>query len=294
MWRDHSIIPDVTAAVHLISFEHFMVAIGSMGPGNKKIGVFEPVNLWTMYNVELEERHLSCKVRYGNQQVLQVGGLIMSSEGYKFPVEIASVNVINMTVGVFEIELPEFRMMHACQFLNVGGQDMTIIAGGYDSTGIEQLASVIGLVEGASGPEIVDLGQMNLARNSFSIGVIGGHLAAFGGEPLIRTRQSEVYDADSNTWNYTSIFINSVGRDIGALVNIPCDFDQVNGCGCEADSSPPPSQSTWSSTTVTTQTEPVYTKPALYEPVYTKPALYEPVYTKPALYEPNEETNYLE
>ena len=41
---------------------------------------------------------------------------------------------------------------------------------------------------------------------------------------------------------------------------------QVNGCGCEADSSPPPSQSTWSSTTLSTQTEPVYTKPALYGP----------------------------
>ena len=34
--------------------------------------------------------------------------------------------------------------------------------------------------------------ENNDLRNSFSIGVIGGHLAAFGGEPLIRTRQSEV------------------------------------------------------------------------------------------------------
>ena len=62
------------------------------------------------------------------------------------------------------------------------------------------------------------------------MGVIEGALAVFGGEPILKTRQSEVYDAEQNAWNYTDIYLNGFGRDNGAMVTIPCDFNKVEGC----------------------------------------------------------------
>ena len=62
------------------------------------------------------------------------------------------------------------------------------------------------------------------------MGVLGNNLAVFGGEPILKTRQSEVYDAELNTWNFTDVYLNDMGRDNAALITIPCDFNELVGC----------------------------------------------------------------
>ena len=46
----------------------------------------------------------------------------------------------------------------------------------------------------------------------------------------METRHSEIYDSGSGTWNFTDIYLYAFGRDNGALVTIPCDFNDVHGC----------------------------------------------------------------
>ena len=79
-------------------------------------------------------------------------------------------------------------------------------------------------------PSIWNTKEILLFRNEFFVGVLGNSLAVFGGEPIVKTRQSEIYDAATQTWNLTDVYLDMNGRDNGALVTIPCDFNEVNGC----------------------------------------------------------------
>ena len=73
----------------------------------------------------------------------------------------------------------------------------------------------------------------------------------------METRHSEMYDSGSGTWNFTDIYLYAFGRDNGALVTIPCDFNDAHGCEhqqgrCPVISSPTTTNITATTTAITT------------------------------------------
>ena len=67
--------------------------------------------------------------RYGNEHILRLGGLINENGVHMSPLEIESVNIRNLEVQLFGLELTTARFLHSCDYTTVGNEEMVVVAG---------------------------------------------------------------------------------------------------------------------------------------------------------------------
>jgi len=165
-----------------------------------------------------------CSVSYGNNKVMVIGGMI---DGNTTDV----VQTIDFMTGKVSLvsSLLKHRYAHACSKANFAGEEYIVVAGGFETYSVCNSVEYISACEGNDGKKHIwnSLAPMNIRRYDFGLSMYGNQLAAFGGEPTIRSEELEVFNFAEKKWKLTGTKINDADRHYFTAISIPeSDFPE--------------------------------------------------------------------
>merc|ERR1719175_362566 len=199
-------------------------------------------------------------VSHGPSQVMVIGGLMNGKPTNNvFTIDISNGHVEEIAC------LNNKRYSHSSSQASWGGNDYIVTAGGFQEYSVSNTVEYIKVSSSAYGkPTWQMLAPMNIKRFNFGLAMYGRKLAAFGGQPPLKSGQIEVYDPVTDCWKMVSKSIAHPERMFFTTITVPESY---------LDHKP--------SEIPEYTVEPSYTTPPTYGPVYTTANSY---YTKTPSY----------
>jgi len=159
-----------------------------------------------------------CSARYGPDRVIVIGGF-----DDKKPTERTHVVDLSNHEVRDGPSMNKKRYSHACTNININNDEYIVVAGGFDDYHVCNSVEFLRVCCDGNYEEghwTVEA-SMNIQRYDFGLTIYGTQLAAFGGQPTIESDQVEVYDSNTNTWNFTGEVVKYKGRHYFSAVSVP-------------------------------------------------------------------------
>jgi len=160
-----------------------------------------------------------CAVSYGKSKVMVIGGFYDGA-----PTDIVQTVDLETNEVKMVSSLNTKRYSHACSDAVWEGEKYIVVAGGFETYHVCNTVEYISACETDSGYyeyRWQTMAPMNIRRYNFALTIFGTQLAAFGGQPTIKSDQIEVFNATSKVWELTRKHILRPEIHFFAGVSVP-------------------------------------------------------------------------
>jgi len=172
-----------------------------------------------------------CSVSYGEDKLMIIGGF---NDGHPTNA-VNTFDLASHSVHKFA-PLNKNRYSHSCIAAVMEGKEYVFAAGGFESYHVSNTVEYLAPCDVQSNDDNYGnyehskwkhLAPMNIRRYDFSLSIYGTQLAAFGGQPTIKSEEIEVYNEHKQCWEKIGRSLKNHERHYFSSFTIPKDKCEV-------------------------------------------------------------------